>query len=149
VRVSRLEASGAEIAEQIGTSQMHDGPVQLLALTAPKRDHHTGNRCHAQAGQLREQITTRAEQPAAVEAELADLVTAGTMLVRLTGAGDDARPADIHQPHRLLRLENGGDAPAPFCWAFLAIAVVGACPWSADGLGRPRARATALGTADA
>jgi putative oxidoreductase len=42
----------------------------------------------------------------------------------------------VHQPHALLPLENGGDAPALFCWAFLAIAVVGAGPWSIDEMRR-------------
>src|SRR3954452_17255951 len=31
----------------------------------------------------------------------------------------------VHQPRALLPLANGGDAPALFCWAFLAIAVGG------------------------
>ena len=44
----------------------------------------------------------------------------------------------VHQPRGLLPLENGGDAPALFCWAFLAIAVGGAGPWSLDALRRPR-----------
>ena len=43
----------------------------------------------------------------------------------------------VHQPHGLLPLENGGDAPALFCWAFLAIAVVGAGRWSVDAARRP------------
>jgi putative oxidoreductase len=47
----------------------------------------------------------------------------------------------VHQPHALLPLENGGDAPALFCWAFLAIAVVGAGPWSIDERRRATARA--------
>jgi len=55
----------------------------------------------------------------------------------------------VHQPHGLLPQENGGDAPVLFCWAFLAIAVVGAGPWSVDALRRPRAQAAALETADA
>jgi putative oxidoreductase len=46
----------------------------------------------------------------------------------------------VHQPHALLPLENGGDAPALFCWAFLAIAVVGAGPWSIDEMRRATAR---------
>jgi len=54
----------------------------------------------------------------------------------------------VHQPHGLLPLQNGGDAPALFCWAFLAIAVVGAGPWSVDALLRSRAQATALETAE-
>jgi putative oxidoreductase len=49
----------------------------------------------------------------------------------------------VHQPHGLLPLQNGGDAPALFCWAFLAIAVVGPGPWSIDALRRPRERAAA------
>ena len=55
----------------------------------------------------------------------------------------------VHQPHALLPLQNGGDAPVLFCWAFLAIAVVGAGPWSIDGLRRSRSHATALETAGA
>jgi putative oxidoreductase len=55
----------------------------------------------------------------------------------------------VHQPHGLLPQENGGDAPVLFCWAFLAIAVVGAGPWSVDALRRPRAQAAALETVDA
>jgi putative oxidoreductase len=47
----------------------------------------------------------------------------------------------VHQPHALLPLENGGDAPALFCWAFLAIAVVGAGPWSIDEMRRTPASA--------
>jgi putative oxidoreductase len=55
----------------------------------------------------------------------------------------------VHQPHGLLPLENGGDAPALFCWAFLAIAVVGAGPWSVDALRRSRADSPAYPAADA
>lgn len=54
----------------------------------------------------------------------------------------------VHQPHGLLPLENGGDAPALFCWAFLAIAVVGAGPWSVDGLRRARGTSPAYRVAD-
>ncbi|AEV84776.1 membrane protein [Actinoplanes sp. SE50] len=53
----------------------------------------------------------------------------------------------VHQPHGLLPLENGGDAPALFCWAFLAIAVVGAGRWSLDAL--RRSRTPSLETVDA
>ncbi len=49
----------------------------------------------------------------------------------------------VHQPHALLPLQNGGDAPVLFCWAFLAIAVVGAGPWSVDGLRRVRSSSPA------
>jgi putative oxidoreductase len=55
----------------------------------------------------------------------------------------------VHQPHGLLPLENGGDAPVLFCWAFLAIAVVGPGAWSIDGLRRPRAKSPAYEPASA
>jgi putative oxidoreductase len=55
----------------------------------------------------------------------------------------------VHQPHALLPLQNGGDAPALFCWAFLAIAVVGPGPWSVDGMRRPRAKSPAYQASDA
>ena len=55
----------------------------------------------------------------------------------------------VHQPHALLPLQNGGDAPALFCWAFLAIAVVGPGRWSIDGLRRTGAQAPAYETVDA
>lgn len=42
----------------------------------------------------------------------------------------------VHQPNALLPLQNGGDVPALFCWAFLAIAVVGAGPLSVDAMRR-------------
>jgi len=42
----------------------------------------------------------------------------------------------VHQPNGLLPLQNGGDAAALFSWAFLAIAVIGAGPWSIDALRR-------------
>jgi putative oxidoreductase len=40
----------------------------------------------------------------------------------------------VHQPQALLPIENGGVTPALYAWAFLAIAVIGAGPWSADAL---------------
>jgi putative oxidoreductase len=55
----------------------------------------------------------------------------------------------VHQPHGLLPLENGGDAPALFCWAFLVIAVVGPGPWSIDGLRRSRVPSPGYETAEA
>jgi putative oxidoreductase len=55
----------------------------------------------------------------------------------------------VHQPHGLLPLENGGDAPALFCWAFLAIAVVGPGPWSVDALRRSREKGPAYEAAGA
>ncbi|AGL20274.1 DoxX family protein [Actinoplanes sp. N902-109] len=44
----------------------------------------------------------------------------------------------VHQPKSLLPLQNGGDAPALFAWAFLMIAVLGAGSLSLDALLRRR-----------
>jgi putative oxidoreductase len=40
----------------------------------------------------------------------------------------------VHQPEGLLPIENGGVTPALYAWAFFAIAVIGAGPWSLDAL---------------
>ena len=40
----------------------------------------------------------------------------------------------VHQPQALLPIQNGGVTPALYAWAFLAIAVMGAGPWSLDAL---------------
>lgn len=40
----------------------------------------------------------------------------------------------MHQPKSLWPLTNGGEPAALFCWAFLAVAVLGAGPWSIDTL---------------
>ena len=40
----------------------------------------------------------------------------------------------VHQPQALLPIQNGGVTPALYAWAFLAIAVLGAGPWSVDAL---------------
>jgi putative oxidoreductase len=40
----------------------------------------------------------------------------------------------VHQPQGLLPIENGGVTPALYAWTFLAIAVIGAGPWSVDAL---------------
>jgi putative oxidoreductase len=42
----------------------------------------------------------------------------------------------VHQPQALLPSQNGGASAALYCWAFLAIAVIGAGPWSLDALRR-------------
>ncbi|WP_213004940.1 DoxX family protein [Paractinoplanes toevensis] len=42
----------------------------------------------------------------------------------------------VHQPHALLPTQNGGAEAALYAWSFLAIAVVGAGPWSVDALWR-------------
>ncbi|XVV15250.1 DoxX family protein [Actinoplanes sp. CA-131856] len=48
----------------------------------------------------------------------------------------------VHQPQGLLPIENGGVSPALYAWAFLAIAVLGAGPWSLEALWkRPAAQA--------
>jgi putative oxidoreductase len=54
----------------------------------------------------------------------------------------------VHQPHGLFPLQNGGDAPALFCWTFLVIAVVGAGPWSVDGMRRAGNSSRAYPAAD-
>jgi putative oxidoreductase len=46
----------------------------------------------------------------------------------------------VHAPKGLFPIENGGEAAAMFCWAFLLIAVVGAGPWSLDALLRNKYR---------
>jgi putative oxidoreductase len=40
----------------------------------------------------------------------------------------------VHQPEGLLPVQNGGVTPALYAWIFLAIAVLGAGPWSLDAL---------------
>ncbi|MFI9161780.1 DoxX family protein [Kitasatospora aureofaciens] len=40
----------------------------------------------------------------------------------------------VHQEHALLPLQNGGEPSVMFCWAFLAIAVLGSGPYSLDRL---------------
>jgi putative oxidoreductase len=40
----------------------------------------------------------------------------------------------VHQPQALLPIQNGGVTPALYAWTFLAIAVLGAGPWSVDAL---------------
>lgn len=40
----------------------------------------------------------------------------------------------VHQPDALMPIQNGGVTVALYAWAFLAIAVIGAGPWSADAL---------------
>jgi putative oxidoreductase len=46
----------------------------------------------------------------------------------------------VHAPKGLFPIENGGEAAAMFCWAFLIIAVVGAGPLSLDALLRHKYR---------
>jgi putative oxidoreductase len=40
----------------------------------------------------------------------------------------------VHQPDALMPIQNGGVTVALYAWAFLAIAVFGAGPWSVDAL---------------
>jgi putative oxidoreductase len=40
----------------------------------------------------------------------------------------------VHQPDALMPIQNGGVTVALYAWAFLAIAVAGAGPWSIDAL---------------
>lgn len=53
----------------------------------------------------------------------------------------------VHQPQGLLPIENGGVSPALYAWAFLAIAVLGAGPWSVDALLKRRSSDGALSPA--
>jgi putative oxidoreductase len=49
----------------------------------------------------------------------------------------------VHQPDALVPTQNGGVTPALYAWTFLAIAVLGAGPWSLDALwGRRRGTAS-------
>jgi putative oxidoreductase len=49
----------------------------------------------------------------------------------------------VHQPNALLPTQNGGVASALYAWAFLAIAVLGAGPWSLDAMWHRRTGAAA------
>jgi putative oxidoreductase len=40
----------------------------------------------------------------------------------------------VHQPQALMPIQNGGVTPALYAWSFLAIAALGAGPWSLDAL---------------
>jgi len=52
----------------------------------------------------------------------------------------------VHQPQAVLPIQNGGVTPALYAWAFLAIAVLGAGPWSLDALIARRRDTTAATT---
>jgi len=56
----------------------------------------------------------------------------------------------VHQEHALLPLQNNGEASVLFCWAFLAIAVLGSGPIALDRLftGRNTDRAGHTGSTD-
>ena len=47
----------------------------------------------------------------------------------------------VHQPNAVLPIQNGGVTPALYAWTFLAIAVLGAGPWSLDAVLRRRSTA--------
>jgi putative oxidoreductase len=53
----------------------------------------------------------------------------------------------MHQPEGLFPMENEGVPAALYAWTFLAIAVLGAGPWSIDAL-RHRQSAKPAGSAD-
>jgi putative oxidoreductase len=44
----------------------------------------------------------------------------------------------VHQPNGLMPTQNGGVTSALYAWIFLAVAVLGAGPWSLDALWRGR-----------
>ena len=50
----------------------------------------------------------------------------------------------VHQPEGVLPIQNGGVTPALYAWTFLAIAVLGAGPWSIDALITRRRDTTAV-----
>ncbi|MFY1634990.1 DoxX family protein [Solwaraspora sp. WMMB335] len=51
-----------------------------------------------------------------------------------------------HQPNSLLPINNGGVSAALYAWSFLAIAALGAGPWSIDARLRPRHTAAGRAT---
>ncbi|MFD8706040.1 DoxX family protein [Kitasatospora sp. NPDC059648] len=73
------------------------------------------------------------------------LLGAGTRYAALLCSGSMAYAYfTVHQEHALLPLQNGGEPSVMFCWAFLAIAVLGSGPYSLDRLlstRQPRAAA--------
>ncbi|MER6303880.1 DoxX family protein [Kitasatospora sp. NPDC001539] len=73
------------------------------------------------------------------------LLGAGTRSAALLCSGSMAYAYfTVHQEHALLPLQNGGEPSVLFCWAFLAIAVLGSGPYALDRLltaRTPRARA--------
>ncbi|WP_213456012.1 DoxX family protein [Rhizomonospora bruguierae] len=63
------------------------------------------------------------------------LIGLGTRFAALVASGSMAYAYfTVHQPGGLLPLTNGGESAALFCWAFLAIATLGAGRWSLDAL---------------
>ncbi|WP_030260475.1 MULTISPECIES: DoxX family protein [Streptomyces] len=63
------------------------------------------------------------------------LLGAGTRTAALLCSGSMAYAYfTVHQEHALLPLQNGGEASVMFCWAFLAIAVLGSGPYAVDRL---------------
>ncbi|MFD4658780.1 DoxX family protein [Kitasatospora sp. NPDC058444] len=73
------------------------------------------------------------------------LLGAGTRVAALLCSGAMAYAYfTVHQPRALLPLQNGGDSPVLFCFAFLAIAVLGAGPYALDRLLTRRPPAAAV-----
>ncbi|MBP0453201.1 MULTISPECIES: DoxX family protein [unclassified Kitasatospora] len=75
----------------------------------------------------------------------------GTRIAALLCSGSMAYAYfTVHQEHALLPLQNGGEASVMFCWAFLAIAVLGSGPFAVDRLftGRAGVRAGRTGRAE-
>ncbi|HET9517926.1 MAG TPA: DoxX family protein [Actinoplanes sp.] len=63
------------------------------------------------------------------------LVGLGTRPAAVLASGSMAYAYfSVHQAQGLLPIENGGVAAALYAWAFLAIAALGAGPWSIDAL---------------
>jgi putative oxidoreductase len=67
------------------------------------------------------------------------VVGLGTRAAALLGSGSMAYAYfSVHQPKGLLPMQNGGEPAALFCWALLAIAVVGPGAWAVGNLMRAR-----------
>ncbi|MFJ7243360.1 DoxX family protein [Kitasatospora sp. NPDC098652] len=63
------------------------------------------------------------------------LLGSGTRTAALLCSGSMAYAYfTVHQEQALLPLQNGGEPSVMFCWAFLAIAVLGSGPYSLDRL---------------
>ncbi|MFD5437311.1 DoxX family protein [Kitasatospora sp. NPDC127067] len=63
------------------------------------------------------------------------LLGAGTRVAALLCSGSMAYAYfTVHQERALLPLQNGGEASVLFCWAFLAIAMLGSGPYALDRL---------------
>lgn len=62
----------------------------------------------------------------------------GTRIAALVASGSMAYAYfKVHQPESLFPLQNGGEASAVFCWAFLLLVFTGPAPWPWTGSSPP------------